>query len=136
AILRDAAAKAPAGERLTYDRMLASYHEQNGNPEALPIRKRLAEDNPGALSVQIDLLRRELAWAEHDTISAALSRVKSLAGADSTIWRIGEARRLLTFERTEANAANAASLLNDVIRAEPENLQALLLLAEANMSLG
>jgi len=135
AALREAAAKAPAGEKATYERALAAYLDQTGEAEGLVIRERLADENPAVLGLQIDVLRTERAWTQQESIRKALERIKSLAGPESAVWKIGEARRLLTFESTPANAAAAAALLNDVLRPEPNNMQALLLLGEANLVL-
>lgn len=136
AMLRDAVAQAQEQERIAYQRALASYLEQVGDSEGLATREKLAEEYPSNLALQIDVLRSERAWTSQATIQVALDRIKSLAGPGSTVWKLGEARRLLTFDRTQANAASAASILNDVVRTEPDNLQAILLLGDANIVLG
>lgn len=134
-LLREAVASADPQSKVQYQRALAAYLDETGDAEGLATRERLAEEYPTSLTLQIDLLRSERAWTNQSTIRLALDRIKTLAGPESTVWKLGESRRLLTFERTQANAASAASLLNDVLRLEPDNLQAMLLLGDANIAL-
>ncbi|HBS30094.1 MAG TPA: hypothetical protein DEB06_11755 [Phycisphaerales bacterium] len=132
ALLRKAIEAAPPGERLGYQRALAVFLNRVGDPESVSMLVALAAEHPGDLQVQMDLLNSDRVWSSRENIQPALDRVKGLAGERSTAWRLYESRRLLTFERTPATAAEAARLLGDLLRDEPTNAAALALNGDAN----
>lgn len=122
-------------ERARFTLALGSILDSSGDPEALPMLAGLAESRPRDISIQIALLESSCAWADESIVSATLTRIAAVAGQDSASWRLFEARRLLTFDATPANAARVIASIASIARAEPTNLRAALYLADAYIKL-
>jgi len=135
ALLRKAVEDAPPAQKLGFRRALAIYLNRVGDPEGVPMLTALAAEYPSDLQVQMDLLSSDRMWTSRDLVQPSLDRVKALAGERSTAWRLYEARRLLTFDRSQAGAAEAARILGDIIRDEPTNATAMALMGDSMMVL-
>jgi len=135
ALFREAMADAPEGERLGYERAMARFLVNAGDPDGVELLKRLAEEHPEHARVQIDLLETDAAWAEERVVEEAINRLGALS-PDGVGHRVFEARRLLTFlpsdevERDRA-LASAYERLAPLLRSEPPVVPALLLASEA-----
>lgn len=135
ALLEEAAAQAQGQERVEIERRLALFLSRMEAPEALEALRRFAERRPHDARAQIALLQQRSAWFDRALVEEALGRLKSVLGESSTAWRTFEARRLLTFEPSQASAAEAVQLLADIVLRTPENAAASALYAQAQLML-
>ena len=130
-----AAANADPKDKVGYELALAGMLERARNPGAFAIYTRLAAAHEANPVVQLALLDAPSAWADEPQVNAAIRRLRSISGEESTAWRIYEARRLLTFEPSPARAALAVQLLAGIIRQDQRNVSALSVAAEAHLML-
>ncbi|TVQ30749.1 MAG: hypothetical protein EA376_11900 [Phycisphaeraceae bacterium] len=135
-ILTQAVEQSEGPRRVEGKLRLALYLDAVRDPEALSALTKLAEEHPDDPQMQLSLLQSAAAWSDEKAVNAAIARLRRLAGEASTVWKIHEARRLLTFEPSERNASKADLLLSEVIRSDPSSLVARELAAEARQTLG
>jgi len=136
ALLREAMEAAPASERLKYEIRLVRYLEEVDDPAARERILALAERHPEEPLAQLALLESTLMWSDEEALTAAIRRLRAATGESAIVWRVHEARRLLTFEPDEARAAEAAQLLAPAIKEDPSDPSLRALAAEAMMTLG
>jgi len=134
--LRRAAEEADASQARAYERRIALYMDLIGHEEALDRLRALAEQNPRSSRIQIDLLESRAAWRDPGVVKEAIGRLKSTAGEESLTWRLYEARRLLRFDPTEANAAQVEILLDPLMNAADDDPTPATLVAEARLISG
>ncbi|GAB5496855.1 MAG: hypothetical protein Phyf2KO_19350 [Phycisphaerales bacterium] len=90
----------------------AAFLDRIADGTAIQTLTSLAEtytDNP---SVQSLVLESRTAWSDPQLVSETITRLKSATGENATGWRIQDARRMLTFDPTEQNAAAVVTLLS------------------------
>ncbi len=129
-LLREAGARASGTEAVVLERLLAVYLDRVRDPEALDRLVEHAARHPDDPVAQTTLLSSAAAWKDRGAVDAALDRLKRLAGEDSATWRLFAVRRFLAFDPSPANAATNVELLDSVLRREPRNAQALVLMAD------
>ncbi len=134
-LLQEAASKAQGARRVEIDRRLALYLSHVQAPDALEALRRFAEEHPRDARAQIAVLERRDAWFDRGLVEETLGRLKGVLGEASVAWRTFEARRLLTFEPSEASAAQAVQLLADIVLHSPEDAAAAALYAQAQLTL-
>jgi len=132
----DAIARAEDDDSLEYERAYALWLDGRGDSEGVEKLLEIAAANPRSARAQIDLLNSQGAWLEAGVADPAIQALKEVGGEPSIAWRIYKARRLLTFEPSEANAARAVELLGPGLRAGSPDAAALALAGEAMVSLG
>ncbi len=118
-MLRNAVESHEGGERLAYELRLAAYQDLVDAPEALENLSRIGADNPQSAEAQRLVLNSRAAWRDEKIVSSAIASLRNLAGNKSSLWRVAEARRLLTF--SDPNNPNdrqdkAARVVNDVLK--------------------
>lgn len=111
--------------------LLGAYLDEVGDPEARTMLQGLAESNPGDIEAQRIFLDAQSTWTSDAGIAQATERLKSLTGSAAVMWRVCEARRLLTFDSDEAAQAKALRLLAEARNSNPGNPAVLTWLAEA-----
>lgn len=131
ALLRGGHDKATGPAKREWERRLASFLDEVGDPAGQAMLQQAAVANVADASAQLDLLTSRGVWADETTVSAAVERLKGITGESSLPWRIYEARRLLTFTPTDDRAAKAIELLGPVLQANGAHVGALTLMAEA-----
>lgn len=114
---------------------LATYLDNANSPEALPMLTKLAVDYPKSAVAQRVLLDSKSAWSNEDLINPAIERLKGLTGENASGWRTYEARKLLTFDPSEKNAATVVQLLSAWAQSNPADVRTQALLAEADLIL-
>ncbi len=135
-LFTEAMANASAADTAAYERQYALWLESAGEPDGLELLQELAEQNPRSAQAQVDLLNSPSAWLESGVAAPAIQRLREIGGESSVAWRIYEARSLLTFEPSEARAAQAVELLGPGLRASSPDAAALALAGEAMAALG
>jgi tetratricopeptide (TPR) repeat protein len=93
---------------------------------------RLVEAYPRDAQVQATALRAASLQSRRQVLDQAIGRLRELRGESSHGWRVHRARYLLTepnAEDTIADANTAAELLKPVLTADPNDLEARLLMA-------
>jgi len=128
--------RADDAARGEYERAYALWLDKRGEREGVERLRTLAEENRRSARAQIDLLNSQGAWVEPGVAEPAIEALRAVGGESSIAWRIYEARRLLTFEPSEAKAAQAVELLGPGLRAGSPDAAALALAGEAMMELG
>ncbi len=136
ALLRESLASADSESNAGFREALAVYLAAQNDAEGMQILLEISEANPDSAQAQLGVLSRDLAWSSPESVEGPLSRLADIVGQESTIWRTYEARRVLTFEPSEREAARIVTLLDEVVRREPENSTALVYLADAMVRLG
>lgn len=92
-----------------------------------------APTDPGTLTV---ILESQAAWSDDALIRAAVTSLQDTTADTSDTWRFYEARRLLTFEVSDAQAAEAVRLLEPLASSASSSPRVSVLLAEALLRLG
>ncbi len=143
ALLRDGLASAPAASKEAFQRANAQYLDAINDPGALEAMRSLSKAYPASPAAQTDVLNSRVAWTDQPLVSQAVGNLRGAVGDQSPAWRIYEARRLLTFfpestarsggDPRSANAAEVVLMLSNVVRTDPGDVQAAMLLAEANL---
>lgn len=90
----------------------------------------LADELSQNLVVQQAAVETDAARGDPAFALRVIDRIRSLAGEQSTSWRLAKARLLLA-EGPDANSGEAAILLNEALRFSPESVEARLLLAQS-----
>lgn len=136
-LLDDAIASASGPELLQLRRARAKFLQSVDQREAAQAMLLIADEHPGDVAAQTDYLSHPLAWTDQSGATRALARLGSLIGEDAALWRLYDAQRRISFERSDPNALGAALIsLSGLIRAEPLWAEARLLAAEADLLLG
>lgn len=86
--------------------------------------------NPDSAAIQLSVLDNQAAWTDAGLVEQATSRLRAATGDDGVEWKLVDATRLLTFSPEPARAQEVILRLNDVLRVDPQNAQAMALLAE------
>lgn len=133
ALLRDALQKAEESERVRLSLLLAALLDATGQPEAKDMLASLAEANPSRVELQLGVLNSHSAWSDEAVISSTLERLANIVGKESDVWKLHDARRLLTFTGTNAVAARVILSLSPIAREDPGNVATAMVLAEAHM---
>ena len=143
ALLRDGLASAPAANKEPFARAHAQYLDSINDPGALDAMRSLSHGYSASPAAQVDVLRSRVAWTDQALVGQAVGNLRAAVGEQSPAWRIYEARRLLTFfpestarsggDPRTANAAEVVLMLSNVVRTDPGDVQAAMLLAEANL---
>ncbi|MEO1716149.1 MAG: hypothetical protein AAFR76_03465, partial [Planctomycetota bacterium] len=92
-----------------------------------------APTDPATLTI---LLESDAAWTNESLVKAAVTSLQETTSAASNSWRFYEARRLLSFEDTDARAAEAVRLLEPLASGATGSPRVSVLLAEALLRLG
>jgi len=135
-LLQDALSRAGDNASLELAVRYALYLDVIGDPAARETLKRLATQNKQSVPAQIAFLEASSTWVEEPEIAAAIERLRTLTGDSGAAWKLHEARRLLTFEPTEENAARVELLLADIINRDPRAAEARRIAAAARIQLG
>jgi len=130
-MLREAADNAEGDDKVAADMRLAIYLDQIGDPEALETVIAVTREYENNAAVQRDALRLRSIWTDRDASGEVIDRLEHLTGESGVNWRVYKARRILVWDRTEQAAAEALSLLESVLRVAPDNVDALMLAADA-----
>ncbi len=117
--------------QLALKRIRAIYFDRTGDSRALDALKEVAESDRANPEAQLALLNSQAAWTERSAVRSAITALRNSSGESSAAWKVFEAREVLTFEPTEKTAAQVVTLLQDVVRREPDNVGALTFLGEA-----
>lgn len=127
-----AGASAASGEsRVRLDRMAARLLDVTGDPGALASLVRLGDAYPTSAAVQQDVLDSRAAWTDEPTVRAAISRLRGIVGEASALWRVPEARRLLSFTPSKARASEALTTVLESVLRQGGDARALELAADA-----
>ncbi len=124
------AAKA-AGNAPGWETLLPEYLERTAAPNAAEAWAQAADQYPNDATVQRRTLASRAAWQDTGLIERVIERVKEQTGDNAVGWRVARARWLLLTDPTEKGAAEAVSLLNDVIRNSAPQAERHVLLAAA-----
>jgi len=138
ASLRAAAAQATGDDRTRLQAQLGLLLDATGDPGARDVLVPLAEANPSKVELQLGILNSQFAWSDEAVINGALARLAAVVGEDSDVWKLHDARRMLTFPESgpkaltiEAVAAKVGLNLMKINRKDPGNTAIAMVLAEA-----
>lgn len=120
-----------AGDTLPWKIAKAQFLDRTNPDEAVKAWTTIAEsaqDNAGLLQRILD---SNSAWRDSDLIDRVIESLKSTTGESALAWRAARARWLLLTDTSQKSAAEAATLLNDTMRASIPDAGRYLLLATA-----
>ena len=136
-LLNDARAKAAAGatadEKLQWGLAVAQYLDLVAAPDALAKWVELADQRPNDLRFQTAALRARCRQQDRDFWKRTIDRVKRLTVENSQLWRLEEAKWLLTGPSLgEKEQASVLATLTELSRNDPYSAEPHLLLAVAH----
>lgn len=137
--LFDRAAERAAGDPARLHRVMlarAAFLDRVGHAGALAELSRLAESAPEDILAQTLVLESSAAWGDEQLVTATIARMRRIVGEGGSVWRAHEARRLLVFGGSQADAAGAVSLLEPMLRGQSVDPTAAAILADAYRVLG
>ncbi len=130
ALIAQAAAAAP-DQKLAWQRIEAIFLDQVGAPEAADKLRDLARDQASdPVSLQI-VLDSRASWRDKAIIESSLRALQQILGETSPVCRVFDARRFIAFDRDASKAAGIVRQLGQVTEADPTNVLAFVLQAEA-----
>ena len=135
AILKEAIAKSPEPDRTRLTLQLGLILDTVRDPGARAVLLDLAKANPSELGVQLAVLQSEFAWSSEADIIETLDRIRAISGERTVAWRVNECRRLMKFSKSEANASKVVADLVPLLRDDPANAQAAIIVANAYLLL-
>lgn len=116
---------------LDWDLARASLLDALRRPEAGASWIQLADSRPATISVQLGALASPAVWTNLDAVERVVDRVKELTHGEGLTWRLARARMIISRpSATEAELAEAASLLRSGLQIAPTSTSAHLLLAK------
>jgi tetratricopeptide (TPR) repeat protein len=132
-LLNAARAKAgAAGDTLAWQLAVAQYLDAIGDPSAHQTWVDLADKNPKDLGVQSAALRTRSRFQDRELWRRTIDRVKQLTVENSQLWRLEDARWILTApELSELNQSNVLTTLHELARNAPQSPEPRRLLAVA-----
>lgn len=113
---------APA-DQLSWHLVLAQYLDLIRDASALAEWTALADENPNDLRVQTAALRARCRQQDRQFWRRTIDRVKSLTVENSQLWRLEEARWLLTGELGEKQEASVLATLTELARNAPHSAE-------------
>ncbi|MEM9661942.1 MAG: tetratricopeptide repeat protein [Planctomycetota bacterium] len=114
----------------------AVFLDRIGSPEAADQFASIFDQTPNDPAALTTILESSAAWTNESLIKAAVTSLQEATSATSNTWRFYEARRLLSFEPSDARAAEAVRLLEPLASAATGSPRVSVLLAEALLRLG
>ena len=121
----------PRPQQLQWDLTAAAYLEALDPPAAAEAYTRLSEEHSDSIRVQRQILRSDAARRDRALADQTIERIRTLAGEQSTEWRLERAKWLLAGDDAASQAGRAAELLNAALRTSPNDAEAYLLRAKA-----
>jgi predicted Zn-dependent protease len=135
-LLQDRAAAATPQTLPYFGLAIATFREATADPNSINEWKAVGDKYPKELNIQRGILISQAAYGDRDFYDRTINRVKALAGDASTTWKLARARWLLDGPQTPQASTDAQTLLDDVLKAEPQSVPALVLSSEAKSRLG
>ncbi|MGE5612392.1 MAG: tetratricopeptide repeat protein [Bacillota bacterium] len=128
-LLNDARQK--HAQDLAWRILWARYLEQTGDNRAAAEWIALADDPSlkANLSVQRMALAARSVQSNHEFLNRAIDRIRTLTGEHAIYWRVARAALLSQANASNDDLSKAAKLLNEVIAADPEYVEARSMLA-------
>lgn len=112
-------------------RLHAVFLDRVGDPAARETLEALAAERRDDPEAQQALLAARSTWTTREPIDAAILALREAIGDESSLWKVHRARERLTFDASDRAAAEVVTLLEPVVRREPDNAAALTFLGEA-----
>ena len=120
---------ADPANRAAWQIVIAQYLEAAKKPEADVTWKNAVEEFPEDLRVQLAYLKSESRLANREVWSKSIERLKVLTLEDGVTWRMERAKYLLSGNPSDRDRADAVTMLNDLIRSNPDLAEPRLMLA-------
>jgi Tfp pilus assembly protein PilF len=113
--------------RLQEARLLAAT---GASDDAKSVLRALSEQYPDNAAAQFGVLENPITWTDAALAQAAVARLRNSTGDNAVEWKLAEATRLLTFAPEPAKAQESVLQLTQILRDDPRNAQASMLLAD------
>lgn len=133
-LVADAVAQAKPEEALEWKVLHAKVLDDVGAPGALEAWKTLADSFSGNARVQWYALASRSARTDYAFEGRLIERIGEQSELRGTNWKIARAQWLMRGKESQ-KTAEAAVILSDLVKAQPENTSARLLLAECMLRL-
>lgn len=109
----------------------ARYLDAIGHTDAATAWVSLGDAFPNNLTVQQAAVKARAPGADWEFAQRTIDRLKQLTGEKGLAWRIAQARLYVEGARDAADYERGSVLLNEILRDEPESIDARVLLARA-----
>ncbi|MFA9478191.1 tetratricopeptide repeat protein [Phycisphaerales bacterium AB-hyl4] len=123
-------------EKRSWRLLKARLLDQLGDARALAAWVELVDDYPQDAGVHQRVLSSNLAWQDRELMDKVIDRVRSMAGDEALSWRVARARWLMGAPEGERSDSDVADLLQYVIDASAQHVQARLLMAHHHEQTG
>ncbi|MCC7389724.1 MAG: tetratricopeptide repeat protein [Phycisphaerales bacterium] len=131
-----ALAKAGPVEQRDLRMLLATVLDTTGSPDAADFYRTLAADFPTDAAIQTAALESSSLWQDLAAAREVIGRLRSLTGDDGLLWRVYDARLVLTEDLSEKAASKVHLDLAPVLVSAPNDVLALQLNTTALIRLG
>jgi thioredoxin-like negative regulator of GroEL len=121
--------KAPKDEALDWNRALVRLLDEFDATAAVEAMWTLSDTYTGSATAQVAVLSSANAWRDLDLVKAALARLRQASGETSLTWRVFNARITLADDPTAEQLSEVALALNEILREDPDDFEALILAA-------
>ncbi|MBK7405901.1 MAG: tetratricopeptide repeat protein [Phycisphaerales bacterium] len=140
-MMADGLASAPESEKSVWKLFQGLFLDDLGDPAAAPLLLQVSAERPDDLETQQLVLVADSVWKDPGPLDEVIARLRALTGDKATQWRVFRNRRELALLDADApdmvERANGIVLdLSSVLQADPTNLQALRVSAEASARAG
>ncbi|MEX0885583.1 MAG: tetratricopeptide repeat protein [Phycisphaeraceae bacterium] len=133
-LLEAAVADAASEDRIEWQIARLQFLDRLGRGDATDWAELLARHEMDATLLRA-ALGSPAVVADRQLTEQAIEQLRELTGESGVAWRVAKARWFLRSDHAERDAAQAASLLNQLIRDQPEHVDARLLMAQALLRL-
>lgn len=122
---------ATPSERLGLELARALIARERGEPGATETLFAIAERHPESAEAQLALLNTPGAWQQLDNIERTIDRLRAITGSSGAMWKVHSAALRLERDDSTSKASKALIDLEEVLRIDPTNRQALVVAARA-----
>lgn len=136
AIIAEQLAAAEGEQQRAWRLWEARLLEQLGDGRAMSAWRELLTDYPQDMRIHRRALDSQAAWQDRELIATAIDRVREMAGDEALSWRVARARWLLEGPADQRQNSEIADLLQSVIDASSQHVQARLLMARYHEQTG
>ncbi|MBC7782235.1 MAG: tetratricopeptide repeat protein [Burkholderiales bacterium] len=124
--------KLPTDDPTEWPLAIAEYLDSIGSLEAPQTWRSLGDSSPGSLGVQRAILTRaNCLRTDRAFIEKTITRLKEITGPDAQQWKVERARWLIESPDVMKDGVEAVTILTDVVRDSPRQIEPRLQLARA-----
>lgn len=134
-LIDEASEGVPESEQFRYELVLASAIEQTDPQGAIALYEKILSRPDAPLAAYLAIADSGAAWSNQNLITRAIAGLRDPLGSNSARLQTLDARRRMTFDRSDKTASEVVFLLTKVLEADRRNIYAATIAAEAYVEL-